>query len=178
MTEDRRTPTALEPAWNVRLRDIPEAGLDVQREATAEERAELARTLELLSVPRFRANYRIRPAGGGRYGLRGKLEATVEQTCGVTLKPVLGEVRADLEASFWPQDDLDAPASGAVDIEDEPDPEPIVDSQLEIGRVLFETFATGIDPFPRAPDAELDWKPPADGAGTISPFAKLSRLKK
>lgn len=168
----------LDPTWDEAVRDIPDRGLDREREATTEQRAALAAALDLVAMPSFRASYRVKPASGGRYTLAGTIEATVEQTCVVTLKPLTNKLRVDLAASFWPEEDVPPEPGGAIDIEDEPDPEPIVDGRLPIGRVVFETLATAIDPFPRAADAALDWQPSGEGSGNVSPFAALARLKK
>lgn len=172
------TPDVLGPAWNEPVREISERGLERDREATAEEKAALAAALDLVSVQSLRARYRIRPSAGGRYLLRGKLEATVEQTCVVSLATLTNKVSQELDVSFWPQADITPPAEGAVDLEDEAEPEPIEDGRLPVGRIIFETFAAAIDPFPRAPDAKLDWKTPEGDAPTPSPFAALARLKK
>lgn len=170
--------TVFGPAWDEAIRDIPDRGLEREREATPEQRTALAKALDLVSVTSFRASYRVKPATSGRYVLAGAIEATVEQTCVVSLKTLANKVRVDLAASFSPEEDLSTPVGGAVDIEDEPDPEPIVDGRLPIGRVVFETFATAIDPFPRSADAALDWQPPGEVGGQVSPFAALARLKK
>ena len=63
----------------------------------------------------------------------------------------------------------------------EPDPEPIVAGQIDVGRVVFECLAAAIDPFPRKPDAALDRSTSAaadGGAGKPeSPFAVLANVK-
>lgn len=170
--------TVLGPAWDEPVREIPDRGLETDREATPDERTALAAALDLVAIPAFRARYRVKSSGGGRYTLTGTLDATIEQTCVVSLKPLTNKLHLDLGASFWPEEDLSPAPGGAVDIEDEPDPEPIVEGRLPIGRVIFETFATAIDPFPRSPDAALDWQPSGGESGRVSPFAALARLKK
>ena len=169
---------ALGHAWSEPVRDIPERGLERDREATIEEKARLAAALDLVSIDTLRVRYRIRPSAGGRYLLRGRLEATIGQTCVVSLATLTNTIAQDLDVSFWPAADITPPSEGAVDLEDESEPEPIEDGLLPIGRIVFETFAAAIDPFPRAPDAKLDWKTPEDGAAAPSPFAALARLKK
>jgi len=57
----------------------------------------------------------------------------------------------------------------------------IVAGQIAVGRVVFESLAATIDPFPRKPDAVLDWQSPdpadAPGGKTENPFAVLANLK-
>ena len=58
------------------------------RRATAAERAALAKALDILSCDELVARYEIAPLGGGRFLLRGDIEADVTQACVVTLDPV------------------------------------------------------------------------------------------
>jgi len=66
-------------------------------------------------------------------------------------------------------------------IDDAPEPEPIVAGQIAVGRVVFESLAAALEPYPRKPGAVLDWQAPlpADAAATTatSPFAVLANLK-
>jgi hypothetical protein len=83
--------------------------------------------------------------------------------------------------AFWPAEDIPAPTSGVVDLDDELDPEPIVAGQIAVGRVVFECLTAAIDPFPRKPDATLDRTSTApdgdDGGKPESPFAVLANLR-
>lgn len=178
MTEPATLDLPLGLSWNEPVRGIPDGGIEHQREASAEERTALSATLDLPGVLAFRAKYRVRPAGNGRYSIRGRIEAVVEQTCVVSLKPMTSTIAQDLEADFWPAAEIAAPESGSIDIEEEFEPEPIEDGSLPIGRVIFETFASAIDPYPRAPDAALDWTPATESEAKVSPFAALAKLKK
>jgi len=168
----------LDTSWNEPVRNIPEAGVERTRGLSPSETAALVAALDLLAIPAFEITYRIRPSSNGRYLLKGRLKAIVEQTCVVSLKPVRSEIGQDIDIAFWPASDIEAPESGAIDIEDETEPEPIEDGVLPVGRVVFETLAAAIDPFPRAPDAKLDWTPPKDADAKVSPFAALAKLKK
>jgi uncharacterized metal-binding protein YceD (DUF177 family) len=178
MTETTVEAPPLDPSWNEPVRHIPEAGLERTRGLTPGETAALVAALDLLALPAFEASYRIRSSAQGRYLLKGRIRAVVEQTCVVSLKPMRSEIVQDLDIAFWPAADIAAPESGAIDIEDEAEPEPIEDGMLPVARVVFETLASAIDPFPRAPDAKLDWTPPADADAKVSPFAALAKLKK
>jgi uncharacterized metal-binding protein YceD (DUF177 family) len=178
MSEPETAPLPLSAAWNEPVRNIPEGGLERTRGLSAEEASALAAELDLLSIPAFEATYRIRASAQGRYLLKGRLKAIVEQTCVVSLKPLRSEIDQELDIAFWPAADITAPDSGSIDIEDEAEPEPIEDGVLPVARVMFETLAAAIDPYPRAPDAKLDWTPPADQEGKVSPFAALAKLKK
>lgn len=178
MTETIDEALPLEPSWNEPVRNIPEAGLERTRGLTPGEMEALVRDLDLLAIPAFEATYRIRPSAQGRYLLKGRIRAVVEQTCVVSLKPIRSTIEQDLDVAFWPAADITAPDSGAIDIEDEAEPEPIEDGVLPVARIVFETLAAGIDPYPRAPDAKLDWTPKEGEEAKVSPFAALAKLKK
>jgi uncharacterized metal-binding protein YceD (DUF177 family) len=62
--------------------------------------------------------------------------------------------------------------------EDEP-PEVFTGKSFDLGPVVTEHFALAIDPYPRAPGAELPTDPDAGAANqSESPFAVLAKLKK
>jgi uncharacterized metal-binding protein YceD (DUF177 family) len=177
----RNTSMPAELAWEHAARDIPDRGLSMQREAAPDELARIARALNLVACNALRAEYAISPSIGGRYRLSGRLSAEVTQACVVTLDLVVNPIEESFDVTFWPPEDIPAPQSGAVDLDDEPEPEPIVAGQIAVGRVVFECLAATIDPFPRKPGAALDWQEPAPeepgGAKPNSPFAVLSNIK-
>ena len=82
----------------------------------------------------------------------------MSQACVVTLEPIDSTIEEAFEAVFWPQEHMPAPESGELVVDDEPEREPIVAGQIAVGRVVFESLAAAIDPFPRKPDAVLDWQ--------------------
>lgn len=171
-----------ELAWHHSIHDIPERGLSRDIKASPEELERLARALDLIACRSLLASYTIVPAGQDRFRLSGKLDAEVEQSCVVTLEPVVGVISEPFDAMFWPRDEMPRPKSGELYMaDDEPHPEPIEQEQIAVGRVVFECLAAAIDPFPRAPGATLDWRPPgAEGAGEgtrESPFAVLGKIK-
>ena len=170
-----------EIAWQHSIYDIPERGLARELNAAPDELERVARALELIACRSLAVAYTIEPASQGRFRLSGKLEAEIVQSCVVTLEPVSSIVTETYEAMFWPPDAMPPPKSGELDLDDMPDPEPIENDQIAVGRVVFECLAAAIDPFPRAPGAALDWQPPADqeqaGEGRESPFAVLAKIK-
>ena len=140
-------PTEL--AWEHAVQDIPERGLADERKASPEELAEIARALDLLACTSLPPPSRSCPTVGGRYHLTGTLRADVSQACVVTLEPVDSAIEEAFDATFWPERDMPAPSGGALDIDEEPDPEPIVAGQIAVGRVVFECLAAAIDPVPQ-----------------------------
>jgi hypothetical protein len=177
----RKSDHAPELAWDLATSDVSERGLSGEREATPEERAAVARALDLLACTRLTAAFTVVPTAAGRYHLSGTLHADIAQACVVTLDPVESAIEERFEVTFWPEEDMPAPAGGALDLDEEPDPEPIVSGRMAIGRVVFECLAAAVDPFPRGPDAVLDRHSAAASgasAGTShNPFAVLANIK-
>jgi hypothetical protein len=168
-----------ELGWDHAIRDIPETGLQITREASTQERDGVARALDLLACPSLTTQYAIAPRGAGHFRLTGTLQARVEQSCVVTLEPLTNEVAANFSVDYWPETEIAAPSGGVLDVHDEPDLEPIVAGRLEVGRVIFESLAGAIDLFPRKPGATLESpSAPSDSGGKPeSPFAALAKIK-
>jgi uncharacterized metal-binding protein YceD (DUF177 family) len=167
-----------ELSWNHLVEDIAATGLTVERTADAEERLAVAAALDLLELARLEVRYQITPLSLGRYKLTGELEAVLEQSCVVTLEPVKSEIAETYAATYWPPEAMPEPAKGQVALNGEPDPEVIVAGSIDVGRIVFESLAAAIDPFPRQPGAVFDG-PLSTPAGDKpeSPFAVLANLK-
>jgi hypothetical protein len=176
-----KTSTSAALTWDHAVHDIPEGGLPVQREAAPDELARIARALDLIACTSLKTEYTITPTVGGYHRLSGRLRAELTQACVVTLEPIGSRIEEAYEAVFWPQENMPAPESGELDIDDEPEREPIVAGQIAVGRVVFESLAAATNPFPRKPGAVLDlqYPTPADvpGSKPESPFAVLAKLK-
>lgn len=167
-------------AWHYKVDDVGAAGLAEVRVATPDERKALAAALDILSVEKLTADLRISGLAGGRYRLHGHLTAEVVQACVVSLEPVQGTVDEDIDVEFWPADDIGPLAEGEHSVLEGEVPEPIEFGRINAGRVVYEVLAAGLDPYPRAPDA--DFKDVAVGPGgqqgaRISPFEALAKLK-
>ena len=170
-----------ELTWEHAVHDIPDSGLSRVHHATSEELQAIARALELVICSSLTATYTIMPTGGGHYRLSGRLQASLQQTCVVTLEPVAEDIDETFDISFWPEADIPPPASGEIDLDDEPDIEPIIAGQIQVGRVIFECLAGAIDPFPRKDDAALERVAASPRGHTDekseNPFAVLARIK-
>jgi hypothetical protein len=177
----RKTSMTGELTWEHATHDILQSGLSREREAAPDELARVAHALDLIACASLKAAYTIVPTVDGRFRLSGRLRAEIGQACVVTLEPVDSNVEEGFDVTFWPEEDMPAPRGGEVDLNEEPEPEPIVAGQIDVGRVVFECLAAAIDPFPRKPGASLDWHSPAPADGTAnkpeSPFAVLARIK-
>jgi len=150
--------------------------------ASRAERAAIADLLDLPSLKSLVFNYKLRRGGGGRVHLSGRLKAQARQSCVVTLEPVPTEIDIPVDLEFWPaqliadlENKVEDPShSGLVDW-----PEPITDESVDLGSVVYESFATALDPYPRKPGAEFEWSEDGKSVepGETGPFATLKQLK-
>ena len=167
--------------WDHAVEKIPEAGLKVERAASPEERQNFASALDIVACTSLTARYLIAPRGEGHFRLSGTVEARVEQSCVVTLEPIINDVAESFSVDYWPETELSSPEGGVLDVHDEPDLEPIVAGRLQVGRVIFQSLAGAIDLFPRKPGATLESQSasPDDSAAakTEGPFAALAKIK-
>ena len=163
--------------WSHAATEIPSAGRAFTRQATAAECHAVAAALGILGCAKLEASYKLRPLGKGRYQLEGPCTAAVTQACVATLAPVAASLTLPLDLVFA----LDAATSLSggeeVEVSELPEIEPIENGRLDIGRVVFETLAAGLDPYPRAREAAFSWLDPKDTGEKPNPFAVLATLK-
>jgi hypothetical protein len=166
----------------LRVDEIAE-GTEVAIEPTDSERAAIADMLDLCGLERLTVICRLRRRGGGRIGLSGRLEASVTQTCVISLAPVQATLDLPIEIEFWPvplidefEKSVEDPSSpGGLDW-----PEPIVEGRIDLGSLVYETLATALDPYPKWEGVTFEWPNEAasdQGKSPQGPFAALERLK-
>ncbi len=160
-----------------RLGLVGESGKRIELSADAAERAALARRFHLPEIGRLEAELELRLEPGGAVRARGRLRAEVVQECVVTLEPVPERVDAPLELRLLPE--------GVEPSDDDPDsPDDIesVGDVADLGEAVAEQLALALNPYPRAPGAELPSEleagPEPEEPAPRNPFAALSKLKK
>ena len=164
------------------LNRLGPSGDDITLEATAEERADIARQVDVLEVPAFNARILLKKAGLNRFSLHYALKADVLQACVVSLEPVAAHVVWDFtrELLFVPH--LKRPAEKELEKEiviepsDDEAPEEIESLHFDLMAPLIEELLLALDPYPRAPGVEFQ-PPDGDGDKPESPFAALKELK-
>lgn len=161
---------------------IPARGSRLRVEPGAAEREAVARWLDLPEVSEMSAEFELTPMGKtGLIRVNGRLTARVTQSCGVTLAPVETVVDEDIALTFGPPEDEDGEEDDEIDIDfhEADPPDPIIDGAIDLGAVMVEHLALGLDPFPRAAGAEFE--APGDGEEApepkANPFAVLASLK-
>lgn len=164
--------------WSHAVTDIPEGGLAGERSAGERERATVAEALGLVGCHVLSTRYRISPLGQGRYRLAGRLTADVEQTCIVSLEPVPAHVDEAFDVQFWPEGVAEPGLEGEMEALAAAEIEPIADGRIDVGRIVFEQLAAGLDPFPRKADAVLERHEAGGDSTSTKPFAALEALRK
>lgn len=164
----------------IALGDIPPLGRSVRIVADAGEAAALAARNGLEAVRSFEAELTVTPWRRSGLTVEGAFKAVVVQICGVSLEPFEQPMEERFTLRFLPAEDLSAEAQRtAFSLEDEDPPDVLEGDSIDLGAIAEEQFALAIDPYPRAPGAEL---PAAEGESLAesadSPFAALAALKR
>lgn len=171
---------AAERPWSVvvRLDDVGETGRHVELEASEATRAVLAKPAGVDALERLVANFDL--TRRGRDGLRvsGRVGATVQQTCVVTLEPMLNEIDEAVDVEFVPaRENADTWKDEVVLTQSADEREPLLDGTVDLGVLATEFLILGVDPYPRKPGVEFEVpKVASDTAG--HPFAALAALQK
>jgi uncharacterized metal-binding protein YceD (DUF177 family) len=168
----------------VALSAIPATGLYRSVAADPAELTALAKAYDIPEVRKLAADLTLSREAGGVIRVQGRVLAEIVQTCVVSLVPVeqsidepvdvrlieAGSPRAEAAARPGPEVMIDP---------DEPDPPDILAGPaLDLGAIVTEHFLLAVDPYPKAPGAEMPAEA-ADSGGDAgdSPFAALARLR-
>ena len=179
----RRAQQPLVPEFDRRI-DVAAATrrkIALDFEAAPAERAAIARYLDLLSLESLAGAVTVRPWRQG-FALEGRFEARVVQACVVTLDPVASDIVQDFERFYLPPAVLSRERRGGeaeeveVDVAEGEVPEELPGQDIPLGDVLVEELSLALDPFPRAPGAEVAL--PSDGEAPPHPFAALAKLRR
>jgi uncharacterized metal-binding protein YceD (DUF177 family) len=146
--------------------------------ASPEERAAVARRLGILAVDRLAAEVTVKNLGAGQFRVEGTWQAEVQQACVVTLEPVADSLSGRLEASFEAREARGAGSEVVVDPEAADPAESLPAEGLDLGELVVQELAVALDPYPRAPGAEVpaEYRPPERDEDK-GPFAALRALK-
>lgn len=167
--------------WSILIRvdEVPETGLHVERSADLASREAIAKIAKLDHLPRLSITFDVSRTHGNGLRVVGEVTATVRQTCVVTLEPLENEIVERVDLLFV------APAVGVsagggepttIDSEMGDSPEPLIDGTIDLGAVATEFLLLGIDPYPRKPGAVFAAPPVEDTGGGA--FGALAAMKK
>lgn len=165
-------------SWDlrVRLHELARGPVRITLEPDAGQRAAVAKRLGLRGLPSLKAEVTVKPWLDGAE-LTGRIEAVVEQICGVSLEPFEQSLDADLDIRVVPAGSPHAAAPEGGDLEldpDAPDAPDVLDADaIDVTGYVVEALALEVDPFPRKPGATFDYEAPE---AETSPFAALKKL--
>ena len=151
----------------VRIDRIGPAGFTVDVVASPAECVALARRMQISAVLSLKCTFGLRSAPNDAFTAAGHLRARIVQTCVVTLE----DFEADLEERFTIRFVPAGAQSETIDLESD-DEIPYEGDTIDLGEAVAEQLALSLDPYPRAPGAEL---PPEAEDADDNPFAVLKR---
>jgi uncharacterized metal-binding protein YceD (DUF177 family) len=166
-------------SFEIPLAEIPDTGRRVELRADQSTREAVAKLAGLVAVPRLEATFDLAPFSDSGVRVSGTVSATVEQSCVVTLEPVLNEINEAVDLILVESGAMPPPrATLDIDVAGESDlPDVLHDRAVDLGALATEFLILGIDPYPRKAGAQFqapsEVQDPAD-----HPFAALGVLKK
>ncbi|WP_457094427.1 YceD family protein [Microvirga sp. P5_D2] len=167
------TPESVGPLSRlVDVMNIPPRGQENRVEASAEERAALAKDFGLPGIRALSCDFKLTSTAKGIH-VTGVVKASITQICVVTLEPFDSDIEEEVEVDFAKSSGM--PAEPPTDINDYEPPDEIINGQVDLGALMAEFLALGLDPYPRKPGVDFDFRDPADEKD--SPFAALNKLK-
>jgi hypothetical protein len=160
----------------VRVDAIPREGQTLTIEAAAAEREALASFFKLPAIAALTATLRLKPWGHGGARVTGAVHGDLTQTCVVSLEPFPATVEEAVDVRFAPREADSSPTAAkethAFSLDDEDEPDPVIDGKIDLGALAAEFFALGLDLYPRKPGATFEQS--AGSEPTDSPFSALA----
>lgn len=157
----------------------PEAEARIEARATKAECRELAALFELPAVHSVEAALAARPLPEGGLAVEGRVAARLRRLCVVTDEPFDQDFAEPVSRRYLPGLAETAAREVEVGALDEDGPDPLPPGGVDLLELVREVLALGLDPHPRAPDADiaaLDYDPEEDEA-PAGPFAGLAGLR-
>lgn len=180
----RRARTRPQPGesgpWSVvvPLAEIPAGGRHVELRPDDATRQAIAAAVGVISLPRLEAVFDLAPLAGDGVRVSGRVAATVEQNCILTLEPVRSEIEEPVDLILVQAGAMPPPrATLDIDVSEEADtPDVLQGHAVDVGTIATEFLVLGIDPYPRKAGAEFQAPAVADDPAA-HPFAALAALK-
>jgi uncharacterized metal-binding protein YceD (DUF177 family) len=162
-------------------------GTALEIAASDSERAALAKRFGFLGLPAFSARVTVDRRAGGQVVVEGRLRGRIVQACILTLDPVTQDLDEAFRIVFKENlaEERD-PESGEALVSAHTDaPEPLAESQLDVGEIVAEQLSLAADPYPRKQGVKLEDvlpRPRKDGRHGRQeqrrhPFAGLAALR-
>jgi uncharacterized metal-binding protein YceD (DUF177 family) len=156
----------------VDVANVPPHGASVHVVATEEECAALAKDFSLPVIRSLRADYRLTGSAKGVH-VAGIVTAEITQVCVVTLEEFDSTITETVDVDFAEPEGM--AAEPPTEMHEYEPPDEIVNGYIDLGALTAEFLALGLDPYPRKPGVDFDFKGEEQ---RDSPFAALSKLKR
>lgn len=165
---------------NIDIGDIKEhSEIKLEIIATEAECIALAKRFDILAVEKLTAIVKATMKAGDIYRIKGDIQASVVQACGVTLAPCPEIVKETFEETLTTnpnkvahEDETDADIEKPVDV--------IEGNLINVGEVVAQWLALSLNPFPRSDAPVFEYvedSATAEGKQTHNPFQALAALK-
>ena len=165
----------------MQVETLSEAAKRVRLEANDAERTALAARFQLVSVESLVGDLIVeRIKGSELIRVRGRMSAEIVQSCVISGEAVPASIEESVDERFGPAGETDTEIE--VTLEEEDPPEPIENGEIDLGEIVAQYLGVAIDPYPRAPGAEIPQQYQAEEDDMIetrkNPFEVLSSLKR
>jgi hypothetical protein len=166
----------------INVEEIPEQGLDLAISADGNERGALAERNGLVAIKSLEANFHVARQGLTQFNVSGTVRAKITQICVVSLEPFDSDMVEEVDVDFASQDAAVKAAArmgevlvapGALDRDP---PDSIIDGIIDLGALVSEFLALGLDPYPKKPGVEFAPIEADEGGGAEKPFNVLRKL--
>ncbi|MBX2833807.1 MAG: DUF177 domain-containing protein [Micavibrio sp.] len=154
----------------------------------------LAQRLGVIDINELKADLKILQEQGSHIiHVSGMLHAKIEQSCVVTSEPVITQVDESFESWYADQEESVSFAKkrrekeskgGHAEVrilDEQDDPEPVIDGQIDLGELVTQYLSLSIDPYPHAEGVERSIdefnKDGDDAVKPNNPFAALKDWK-
>ncbi len=162
------------------LSSVGEDGVEATIVASDSYQSELPGRLGVLAITSLSGAIAVRPWRKGGYRVSGTIVAEITQSCIVTLEPITERHEEPFDRTFLPAKEVERYQSDdEVEIDPQADdpPETLEGTSLNLGDLIAEHLALGLNPYPRKPDAAADLPSEEGENERVSPFAALKNLK-
>jgi uncharacterized metal-binding protein YceD (DUF177 family) len=163
--------------FSVPVTHLPAGGADFELAPNADERVELAAHAGVDAIRALTARLHVHPEGNGGVLVTGSLDATLTQTCVVTLEPFDNSIAETISLRLSPPDTVAHADSESIELLQDDAPDPLEGDTLDLAAVVAEFLVLAIDPYPRKPGAVFDFAEGREADFAASPFAALAELK-
>lgn len=165
-----------ELSYIVETARVPASGVNVDIAADEKQRKALAGRFGINGINSLTAHIVLKRINGTQIRVHGDFEASVVQTCVVSLEPFEETVRDNFTVVFSQEEGTSLKVNEIdLDMSQEDDVEPVENGRIDVGELTAEYLSLALDPFPHAPDAVFDARPVREKEE--NPFSVLEKLK-